>query len=171
MRLQLLAVIFASTFLAGCGGGGHLQAVPGPGPQKSDVRVIKPFHKLSISVPAQIDIEVGSEESTVLLLGDEAVVGAISSDLNDGTLVIDAKEKHSNLNSEIPLQIFVHSPNLDLLTVSGAAKAIIRGLKGDSFDMSATGACKAEADGRVAKLSITSSGHAILTLERSSLVT
>jgi hypothetical protein len=156
MKLRILMIILASTSLASCGGGGYLKAIPGP--QKSDVRDIKPFHKLSVSVPAQVDIEVGSKKSDVSLLGQEAVVGAVSSDLKDGTLVIDVKEKNLDLNSKIPLQISVHSPNLDALNVSGAAKVVIRGLKSDSFDMSATGACKAEAGGQVTRLTISSSG-------------
>jgi hypothetical protein len=155
MWRQLLIMIFATTTLASCGGS---DIQPKSGKWINAVRDFLPFQKLSVNVPAEVIIEVGSKRSSIELGGDQAVVDAVSSDLKDGTLVIDAKGKHLDLDGNVPLKISVMTPKLDTLNVFGAGNFDIEALNGETFDMSANGACSVKARGAITKLNVTSSG-------------
>jgi hypothetical protein len=155
MWRPFLTLVLATTFLTSCGGS---DVKPKSGEWAGDVRDFLPFQKLSISVPAEVFVNVGSKRSSIELDGDRAVCRAVNSELKDGTLTIDAKGKHLDLNGNVPLKISVSSPKLDALNVSGAGKFEIETLKGDTFDMSASGACSVKARGAVTKLTLTSSG-------------
>jgi hypothetical protein len=153
MWRQFLILVLASLSLASCGG-----LKPKSGEWAGDVRDFEPFQKLSISVPAVVTLTVGSERSRIELDGDRAVCRAIDSEIKDGTLIIDAKGKHLDLEGNVPLQLGVETPTLEAFSFSGAGKAYIEGLKGESFDFSSSGACSTTAKGKLTTLIITSTG-------------
>lgn len=120
------------------------------------------FEKISLSVPANITVEVGKSPASVELTGDDNIVKLFTTKIQNGVLVVDTDNKHFNNHNEI--RIAVTAPVLKAIDMSGAGKLDIENVQGDSFDISLTGACEGKARGKLDNLSATMTGAGNLNL-------
>ena len=134
--------------------------IVGSGNLASETRPVGAFTGVVLDLPASVDVRVG-DAPAVTLRADENLLGAITTDVVDGALVIGSSSSFST-ESEISLEVV--TPSLNRVEVRGSGSVGATGVAGPSLDVSVRGSGSVEASGSVERLSVTSAGSGTVKL-------
>jgi hypothetical protein len=122
-------------------------------------RVVEPFAAIQVQSGLNAAITGGPSEA-VTVVGDENLVGLVSTTVAGGQLTVSLAEPFG-APSSAPLQIqIVASPTVGELTTSGGAQLSAGGLLGGALRLDASGASTLTVSGTTRQLGVTASGAA-----------
>ena len=154
-KISLLLVLLPLLVLAGCHHGMHNQ-ITGSGKREVQKREVASF--TSISTQGAFDIQVVCQKPVSLEIeGDDNILSLVSTEVSHSVLYVKSAKAYS-VSQPIALRISV--PNLDGLTVSGAGKIEISGMKNDKFEIDSEGAPSIKVSGTTKVVDIDTSGAA-----------
>jgi hypothetical protein len=152
MKKLALLLILVALPVAGCIRSEHR------GNGKREVQNRKVFPFTSISVEGSFNVElVAQQEVSFQIEGDENILPLITSDVSGGVLTLRSTDRYS---ASEPIVVKISVPNLDALSVSGAGKFEIKGLKNENFTIQANGAPQINVSGVTRDLNIDTNGAA-----------
>jgi hypothetical protein len=132
-KIALLLLI--TVLLSGCHGGMHAR-VKGSGKREVQNRQIASF--TSISTEGAFTIEVTCQKEPRLEVeGDDNILSLVRTEVSNNVLKVSNSGSYS---TDDPITIRISVPNLEELTVAGAGKIDIRGMKNERFKIDAEGA-------------------------------
>lgn len=128
--------------------------VVGSGKKQTEKRDIAAF--TSITTEGAFEIEVVAQKPVSLEIeGDDNILPLISTEVSNNVLHIKNVRNYS-VNDSIILRLTV--PTLEGLSVSGAGKISISGVKGDKFEIDSNGAPSIEVSGETNLIDIDTNG-------------
>ena len=149
----ILVVASLVTAASGCHYKIH-NDVAGSGKRQTEKRDIPAF--TSIATQGAFEIEVVAQKPVSLEIeGDDNILPLISTEVSNNVLHI--KNVRGYSVSE-PINLKISVPNLEGLSVSGAGKISISGLKNDKFQIDSNGAPTISVTGETAQLNIDTNG-------------
>jgi len=153
---KLVLVLFVFTLLVvGCKHGMN-PGVKGSGKREVQKRELQAF--TSISSQGAFNIEVVSQKTLSFEIeGDDNILPLISTEVSNNVLRI---KNIKGFSISEPVMIRISVPNLEGLTVSGAGKIDISGLKNDKFEIDCDGAPTIKVSGTTKVVDIDTSGAA-----------
>ena len=154
-KIPLLLVLLPLLAALGCHHGMRHQ-IAGSGKREVQKREVASF--TSISTQGAFDIEVVCQKPVTLEIeGDDNILSLVSTEVSNNVLYVKSAKAYS-VSHPIALRISV--PNLDGLTVSGAGKIEISGMKNDRFEIDSEGAPSIKVSGTTKVVDIDTSGAA-----------
>jgi len=142
----LAAVIYAPQL--GWAGGPDLSldvdfsgGIHGSGKIVTETRNVKDFQAISIRYPAQIVVQFGQTES-VKLEADDDVLPQLTTEVRDGALVIENKERDwsKRVDPSKPVKITITVKELNRIDFSSAGTLEVQNLQADDFKLVLSGA-------------------------------
>lgn len=152
LKHRLVLIVASAALLSGCHFDGH--QVAGSGNRQTVKRDIRAFTSISTEGAFEIDIAC-QKEPGLELEGDDNILPLVSTEVSNNVLYIKSSRGY-NVNTPIRLRLTV--ANLEGLSVSGAGKISISGLKNDKFEIDANGAPAITAAGETALVDINTNG-------------
>jgi hypothetical protein len=150
LALLLLVIAFVG---AGCHHGIRSQ-IRGSGKRVSQKRPISPF--TSISTEGAFTIEVTCQKDVSLEVeGDDNILDAVTAEVSNNVLQLKNSKDYSVTE---PVKFKISVPNIDGLSVSGAGKIDIKGIKNDKFEIDASGAPAISVEGTTKVIDIDTTG-------------
>ena len=138
---------------AACKHGMH-SGVRGSGKRVVQKREVQPFN--SIATEGAFNIEVVCQKDLGLEIeGDDNILEMVSTDVSNNVLRL---KNLKNYSVSEPIEIRISAPNIEGLTVSGAGKIDISGLKNDKFEIDSNGAPQIKVSGSTNVVDIDSNG-------------
>ncbi len=156
MTKKLFVILFLlSLLVAGCKH--HMrEGVRGSGKREVQKREVAAF--TSISTEGAFNIEAVCQKTQSLEIeGDNNILSLISTEVSGGILRL---KNIQNYSVSEPVIIRISVPNLDGLTVSGAGKVDVSGLKNEKFEIDSEGAPQIKVSGSTKVIDIDTSGAA-----------
>jgi hypothetical protein len=150
---NIALLLLLTSFVAGCHYRMHDEVV-GSGVRQTQKRDVPSFS--SISTEGAFEIEVVCQKAqSVEVEGDDNILPLISTEVSNNILHIRNLGSYSTHDS---MTVKITIPNLDGLSVSGAGKIEISGLKNDKFELDASGAPTIKVSGESKVVDISASG-------------
>jgi hypothetical protein len=135
-------------------GGCHLNQVAGSGNRAKQKREVASFN--SISTNGAFEIDVTCQQAVGLeIAGDDNILSLVSTDVSNNVLHIKNLRSYS-ISDPIKLKISV--PNLEGISVNGAGRIDIAGLKNEKFEIDANGAPTIKVSGETKLVDIDANG-------------
>ena len=132
----------------------HHDEVVGSGNRQKQKREVPPF--TSIATKGAFEIEIVCQKPQSLEIeADDNILPLITTEVSNNVLHIGSLRNHS-VREAIVLKISV--PNIEGISVSGAGKIDVSGLKNDKFEIEASGAPVIKASGETKLVDIDTSG-------------
>lgn len=119
------------------------------------------FTKVKLGVPADVEIQCGQEQS-VRITTDDNLQPLIRSRVTNGVLSIETDE---NLQPSADTVIQITVPNLESIAISGSGDVTVRGMSGESADISVSGSGSITGDVTTQKLDISIAGAGDVKLQ------
>ncbi|MBD3367326.1 MAG: hypothetical protein GF405_03990 [Candidatus Eisenbacteria bacterium] len=135
----LTAVGVCAAGLAGCDVPG-MGSIPGSGVSATDERVVSSFDRLSAGGFGELVIHFGEGEY-VTVEGDDNIVPDVETRVRGGELTIGLAR--GNYDPKLPLRITVGANELLAVDVSGAVDVTAERLRGQTLDLTVSGAASA----------------------------
>lgn len=155
MKKFALILIPLLLLFAGCKHGMH-SGLRGSGKREVQKREVASF--TSISTEGAFNIEVVAQQTQGLEVeGDDNILPLISTEVSNGELRLRSSQ---NFSATEPISFKISVPNLEKVTVSGAGKIDVAGLKNDSFEIVSEGAPQIKVSGSTKTVRIDTSGAA-----------
>lgn len=135
----------------------HRDAGPleiGNGVAYAERRELGEFSAVASSGAIDVDVTIGSPPS-VVVRGDENLVGLVRTRVKNGTLVIDTERSHS---TRVGLHVEVTTPRLHAVAVAGSGSIVAHGLDTARLDVAIAGSGDIAVAGRADRLDIDLSG-------------
>jgi len=130
--------------------------ISGSGKRALQKREVASF--ASISTQGAFDIQVVCQKPVSLEIeGDDNILPLITTEVNNNVLYIKNIQGYSVRE---PIKVRISVPNLDGITVSGAGKTDISGIKNDKFEIDSSGAPTIKVSGATKVVDIDTSGAA-----------
>src|SRR6266550_1504504 len=137
MRKLALLLILVQLVSAACHHNFN-HGVTGSGKRAMQKRDVASF--TSISTQGAFDIQVVCQKPVSLEIeGDDNILPLITTEVNNSVLYIKGIQNYSVRE---PINVRISVPNLDGITMSGAGKTDISGIKNDKFEIDTSGAAK-----------------------------
>jgi hypothetical protein len=105
------------------------EQVTGSGVSKTEQRDVADFHAIHINGSPNVKVVMGPERS-VSVTTDDNVLPVIETNVEDGTLVIGAKQ---NFNTHLGVTVQVTVPTLDAVAIHGSGDVDVKDLKAEKF--------------------------------------
>lgn len=147
-RSTVLALAGAA-LLAACNGTGP------DGPKQTEARNVGDFHSVRIGGAASATIRVGPTTS-VAVTADGKTLEGLTTEVRDGTLVIQQKKLWFWRGDDVHLEISV--PSLREVTVNGAGNVEMHDVRGESLQLAVHGAGNLVARGEIGTLDVRING-------------
>ena len=155
LRKHFVILLLFALFVTGCKHSFNM-GVKGSGKREVQKREVSPF--TSISTEGAFNIEVVCQKTQSLEIeGDDNILPLISTEVSNGVLRF---RNVKNYSVGEPIAIKISVQNLDGLSVSGAGKINVSGLKNDKFEIDSTGAPQIKVSGSTKVVDIDTSGAA-----------
>jgi hypothetical protein len=154
-------LLFSFLVLTSCFGGDisfDKNAVKGSGIEKKEKREVASFNAIEIDCYAKANITCQDKQS-VEITGDDNIIALLLTEIKDNTLSIKTSKSY---NPDKPLQINIAIPNIEKLSLSGAAQTVLSNVKNDKLTIDVSGAGTIKAQGETQLLDITLSGAGAL---------
>ena len=136
--------------------------ISGSGKRALQKREVASF--ASISTQGAFDIQVVCQKAVSLEIeGDDNILPLITTEVNNSVLYIKNIQGYSVRE---PIKVRISVPNLDGITVSGAGKTDISGIKNDKFEIDSSGAPTIRVSGATKVVDIDTSGAAKIDTSR-----
>ena len=153
MKKLALLVLLLPLLAAGCHHGMRAD-IRGSGRRVMEKRNVSPF--TSISTEGAFTIEVTCQKDvSVEVEGDDNVLGLVTAEVSKNVLRLRSTKNYA---SSEPVKFKISVPDLEGLSVSGAGRIDIKGLKNDKFEIDASGAPSVTVAGNTKVIDIDSSG-------------
>ena len=130
------------------------QVIVGSGTPASQVREVGSFTGVVLDLPADVEVRVGQPPS-VTLRADDNILGAITTDVANGALVIGTTASFST-ESEITVEVL--TPSLERVEVRGSGSVRASDVSSPVLEASIRGSGSVQASGTVERLVVTSAG-------------
>lgn len=153
MRKLILILVLVTIAGAGCHHG-RLSGPKGSGKRVVQKRDVQTFASISTEGAFNIDI-VCQKTQSLEIEGDDNVMDLISTNVSNNVLYL---KNTQNYSVSEPIAIRIAVPTLDALSVSGAGKIEVTGLKGEKFVIDSSGAPQIKATGSSKVVFINTSG-------------
>lgn len=158
MKKCLLLILLLTLSVAACKHGPV--GVKGSGNREVQKREVATF--TSIETEGALNIEVICQKDVSLEIeGDDNILPLISTEVSGGVLELKSTKGYSTSQ---PILVRITVPTLEGLSVSGAGKFNITGLKTQKFQIEANGAPEIKASGSAESVSIDTSGAGSIDL-------
>ena len=154
MKLLAFLLLFVAAAMSGCGGLKNFTGIKGSGKLKSETRNVSGFKKIKAGGAVKLDVSV-QKDFGVSVETDDNLLDKVTTKVDGDTLVIETKE---NISPSTTTDIKISMPELVDLDLSGASTGNIAGVKTDSLEVEASGACKLKLDGEVKTFKAVASG-------------
>src|SRR6266576_1407413 len=158
LNLKFLVILVLAVITAVASGCHHRihGEVSGSGNRQTQKRDIAPF--TSIATEGAFTIDVVSQKPVSLEVeGDDNILPLITTEVSNNVLHIKNVRSYS---VHEPINVRISVPNLEGLTVSGAGKISITGLKNDKFEIDSNGAPTITVAGETDLIDIDTNGAA-----------
>jgi hypothetical protein len=147
-------LVTALAVLGGCkkkkGDDSETPSVRGSGVGASDSRAVEPFTRLVVGGSLDVTVTVG-KHGPMELRGDDNLLKLVPSKVVNGELIL---KPDVALKSKEPIRITLLTERLDRVALAVAAKAVVHGLRSDSFEVTLGGAARFTADGSTSRLTV-----------------
>jgi hypothetical protein len=138
------------------------RGVTGSGKRAMQKRDVASF--TSISTQGAFDIQVVCQKPVSLEIeGDDNILPLVTTEVNNNVLYIKGTQNYSVRE---PISVRISVPNLDGITLSGAGKTDISGIKNDKFEIDSSGAPTIKVSGATKVVDIDTSGAAKIDTSR-----
>src|SRR5262249_55133991 len=135
-------------FASGCHFNYH--QVAGSGNRQTQKRDVAPFS--SIASLGAFEITVVSQKPVSLEIeGDDNILPLISTEVSNNVLHIKTAQNYS---THEPIKVRLAVPNLEGMSVTGAGKVSITGVKNEKFELNANGAPNISVEGETGLVNI-----------------
>lgn len=153
MRKLALLFLLLPLLAAGCHHGMRAE-IKGSGKRVVQKREISPF--TSISTEGAFEIEVTCQkEPSLEVEGDDNVLDLVTAEVRGNVLRLKSSKSYSTGE---PVKFKITVPNLEGLTVSGAGRIDIKGMKNEKFEIDSNGAPNIIVSGSTNTVDIDSNG-------------
>jgi hypothetical protein len=160
MRSFLLTAFFLALLMAsGCHG--HINQVVGSGNRQTQKRDITSFTKLTTEGAFEIEI-MTQKPASLEIEADDNILPLISTVVSNDVLVIKNVRGYSGAKVKLRLT----TPDLQGLSVVGAGKINVAGLKNEKFEIDSSGAANITVAGETALADIQSNGASSIDAHR-----
>jgi hypothetical protein len=146
-----VVLVALTVALAGCGA--LASSVQGTGKQAAEKRNMPAFERIDIA--GETDVTVASGEPTVTVRGDDNLIPEVVTEVDDGTLLIDERQR---LDPRAGLIVEVTTPRLSGATLHGSGNLTARDVGGGTFTADLSGSGALQASGQVQQVDLTVSG-------------
>ena len=161
MRKLIPVSVAALLLLTGCHFRMH-DSVKGSGKRAIEKRSVSPF--TSISLEGAYSVEVACQQNLSFEIeADDNILPLLEVEVANNVLRIKSTKNYST--SE-PVAVKIGVPNIEGLSVSGAGKIDITGMKNDKFEIDSSGAPTISVAGNTKTIDIDSSGAAKIDAHR-----
>jgi Putative auto-transporter adhesin, head GIN domain len=110
----------------------------------------------SVEVGGTFEVEITAQKDfSVTVEADDNLIPLIRTEVNGGTLRIEADKR---LSSKNPIRVRIFAPDIEKLDVSGVANVTLGDLKNHALSLESSGASKVKIAGETAKLTVDVSG-------------
>lgn len=134
--------------------GRESNSVRGNSEQVTETRAVGPFDRIEAGGALEIFI-AHSKETTLKISGDSNIISLITTTVSDGKLIISAVGSYQTSQG---IKVFLTTPNLTGLEISGATNVVVEGLEGEALDLDFSGSANCTLKGGIRKLHLTASG-------------
>lgn len=150
---KLLLVLLLVVAATGCHHSIHSE-ITGSGKRVNEKRQVAPF--TSITTEGAFNIEVACQKDLGLEVeGDDNVLEYVKTEVTNDVLRLRSTKGYS---TNEPVKIKISVPNLEGLSVSGAGKIDIKGMKNDKFEIDSNGAPAIVVSGTTKMIDINTNG-------------
>jgi Putative auto-transporter adhesin, head GIN domain len=168
-RALLPAVLVVATLVAAAvvlalvldDGSEKTSAVQGSGVAATDVRELPPFTAVELAGANDVRIGVGGEQR-VVVRGDDNLVAIVTTQVSDGTLVLDQTEPFS---SSTPLSVEITVPSLERAILAGAGTMTVDGHDLETLALTLSGSGTIGGAGSAQELVVDLSGSGDVELD------
>lgn len=141
--------------------GTGVSSEPGSGVSARDVRGVPDFERIDLRCSADVSVKMGSP-AEVAVITDDNLLGHVTTEVEDGVLVIGMKKGTRHFHVRPKVEIVV--PRLSGLTIAGSGDVVLKDLSGDAFTIAVLGSGDVRASGSVDRLDASVSGSGDLRL-------
>ena len=154
MASRMLGAMLAlsTALVAGC--------VVGEGPVVSQTREARTFDRIEAGSGIHLSMRIGPAQD-LEVRGQENVLDAITTDVEGGTLKIEARDDFTSVE---PVTVTIVAPALAGISMSGGAQATIEGLDATSLEIDIRGGARATVIGAAATVELSADGGAVAEL-------
>jgi hypothetical protein len=132
----------------------------GSGTPAQETRAVPAFAAVELVAANEVNVRVGSKQS-VVVLGDDNVLPHVTTEVEDGTLVIGADR---SFETKTPLTVAVTVPALTAAALSGSGRVTVDGVRAERFEATLLGSGALTVNGTAETLDAELSGTGQLTL-------
>jgi hypothetical protein len=151
-RMLVVMMALSAALVAGC--------VVGEGPVVSETREVRTFDRIEAGSGIHVSMRIGPAQD-LEVRGQENVLGAITTDVEGGTLKIEARDDFTSVE---PVTVTIVAPALAGISMSGGAQATIEGLDATSLEIDIRGGARATVIGAAATVELKADGGAVAEL-------
>jgi hypothetical protein len=144
MKRTVLFLSLILLMMSGC----RFSNTTGSGKMRLEKRDIPAFSAVDISGAYDVEIVVQKQQS-LEIEGDDNLLPLIKTEVKNGVLKV-YNEKQISTRNNLRLRISV--PDLDGITTSGASEFVVSDMKGDEFNIEASGAGHIKISGEIKTL-------------------
>ena len=124
--------------------------IAGSGIAATQTRHVPAFERVDLAGPNTLRVRVGREQS-VAVRADDNLLGAISTHVQAGVLVVDATDSFS---TEAPMSVDVGVPSLEAVTLSGIGRIEVEGVRAERLTVRLSGSGVVRVTGTVRRLDV-----------------
>jgi hypothetical protein len=146
-RRSAVVTALAAALVAGC-------MTRGSGTEQRESRQSDAFTEIEAGGVFDVRVTVGPEAS-IEIIGDDNIVPLVHTEVTGDRLHIGSE---GNISPKLDLVVNITTPSLQRLRSSGAGSVRVEGLRGDTFELDASGASKVHLAGEVETLELEQSG-------------
>ena len=155
MRKVAVLVLVLGMVAAGCHHGMRSQ-IKGSGKRVSQKREVSAFTAISAEGAFTIDV-ICQKDLSLEVEGDDNILDLVTAEVSNNVLRLRNKKDYS---ASEPVTFKISVPNLEGLTVLGAGKVDIKGIKNDKFEIDSSGAPSISVEGTTKVIDIDTTGAA-----------
>ena len=132
----------------------------GSGVSATQTRTVLPFARIDLNGRSTVNVHVGGQQA-VVVHADDNLIGRVTTEVRDGTLVI---AEHGRFSTLSPSRVDVTVPSLESAALSGSGHVNVVDVRTDRFTASDTGSGILTISGAVEQLTASLSGSGSVML-------
>lgn len=142
-------------------GGSSGSTGEGSGVAATQVRHVGPFRGIELSGANNVLVHVGAKQS-VVVKGDENLVGRVTTAVRSGTLVVG--NTPGSFKTKLPMSVEIGVPKLDAVALTGSGNIVVDGVAAKSLEVTLPGSGDVTGSGTATRLDVTVGGSGVVQL-------